>query len=221
MKDQVDALDSLGIPGNFINSSLSFAEVERRIGQAARGQYKLLYVAPERLESARFVNCIRALPVSLLAVDEAHCVSQWGHDFRPSYRSIAPFIKELPHRPVVAAFTATATPEVRQDIINMLGLMNPKSVVTGFDRENLTFSVLLRRKTKKNFFSFLKRKDQAGIIYAATRKKWTIFMEFLCKRVLRRAGTMPGPVTGSVLPARTSLFTMISGSWAQTPSAWV
>jgi ATP-dependent DNA helicase RecQ len=98
MKDQVDALDSLGIPGTFINSSLSFAEVEGRINQAARGQYKLLYVAPERLESARFVNCIRALPVSLLAVDEAHCVSQWGHDFRPSYRSIAPFIKELPHR---------------------------------------------------------------------------------------------------------------------------
>jgi ATP-dependent DNA helicase RecQ len=183
MKDQVDALDSLGIPGTFINSSLSFAEVEGRINQAARGQYKLLYVAPERLESARFVNCIRALPVSLLAVDEAHCVSQWGHDFRPSYRSIAPFIKELPHRPVVAAFTATATPEVRRDIINMLGLMNPKSVVTGFDRENLTFSVLRGENKREFLLSFLaKRKDQAGIIYAATRKEVDHIYEFLCKK---------------------------------------
>ncbi|MFX4262519.1 DNA helicase RecQ [Pelotomaculum propionicicum] len=183
MKDQVDALDSLGIPGTFINSSLSFDEVEERISRAARGQFKLLYVAPERLESDRFLACIRSLPVALLAVDEAHCVSQWGHDFRPSYRAIEPFIKEMPHRPVVSAFTATATAEVQQDIINMLGLRNPKHVVTGFNRENLSFSVFRGENKKEFLLAYLAgRKEQAGIIYAATRKEVDTIFEFLLKK---------------------------------------
>ena len=183
MKDQVDALDSLGIPGAFINSSLSYEEVEERIGRAARGQFKLLYVAPERLESARFLSRIRSLPVSLLAVDEAHCVSQWGHDFRPSYLSIGKFIGELPRRPAVAAFTATATAEVRQDIVKMLGLREPERVVTGFNRENLSFSVI-RGENKRDFLlKYLEeRKEQTGIIYAATRKEVGNLCDFLRKK---------------------------------------
>jgi len=183
MKDQVDALNSLGISGAFINSSLSFAEEEECLRQARKGRLKLLYIAPERLDSPRFLQAIRNLPVSLVAVDEAHCVSQWGHDFRPSYRLIEPFIKELPRRPVVAAFTATATAEVRQDIVTMLGLQAPKSVVTGFNRENLSFTVLRGENKREFLLSYLtQKKEQAGIIYAATRKEVDNIYAFLSKK---------------------------------------
>ena len=172
MKDQVDALNSLGIPAAFINSSLSPREVRATIQAASRGQYKLLYIAPERLESAQFRALFDSLKVSLLAVDEAHCISQWGHDFRPSYLAIAELIRELPARPVVTAFTATATEAVVQDIGQQLALIKPKVYITGFDRKNLSFTVV-RGADKRDFvLNYLTvNQEQSGIIYAATRKE--------------------------------------------------
>ncbi|MDA8234686.1 MAG: DNA helicase RecQ [Clostridia bacterium] len=183
MKDQIDALNSLGIPAAFINSSLDRRQVEERIREALKGKYKLLYLAPERLETPQFRAALKSMNISLLAIDEAHCVSQWGHDFRPSYRAIGPFIKELVKRPIVAAFTATATEEVTQDIIHLLALDNPKVYVTGFNRENLSFGVI-RNQDKKDFLlSYLSdNRDQAGIIYAATRKEVEQLHAFLCKK---------------------------------------
>lgn len=171
MKDQVDALDNIGIPATFINSSLSFNEVNKRISKAQKGQCKLLYIAPERLESEDFCELLKHLKISLLAVDEAHCVSQWGHDFRPSYRSISRLINELPIKPVIAAFTATATEEVKLDVITLLKLSNPYVLVTGFDRKNLFFSVINNENKEKFVTSYINsKKEDSGIIYAATRK---------------------------------------------------
>ncbi|MFZ5643701.1 MAG: DNA helicase RecQ [Bacillota bacterium] len=172
MKDQVDALNSLGIPAAYINSSLDSREVAERTKEAARGGYRLLYIAPERLESEAFRGYLSRLNVSLVAVDEAHCISQWGHDFRPSYLSIAGFVEGFAVRPPVAAFTATATAEVIQDIIRHLALQNPLVHVSGFDRPNLSYEVV-RGENKKNFLTaFLGRsKGLPGIIYAATRRE--------------------------------------------------
>lgn len=172
MKDQVDALNALGIPATFINSSLKQSELRSRLEDARSGRYKLLYVAPERLESEDFLQLVQTLDVSFLAVDEAHCVSQWGHDFRPSYRKIVPFIEVLPRKPVIGAFTATATVEIKGDIERFLALDSANVFVTGFNRENLSFSVL-RGENKKDFVrDYLQtRPGQSGIIYAATRKE--------------------------------------------------
>ncbi len=188
MKDQVDALNKLGIPAAFINSSLDYSEVEERFFKARRGQYKLLYVAPERLESQRFLALLRSLNVSLVAVDEAHCVSHWGHDFRPSYLSIASMLQELNSRPVVAAFTATATPEVRQDIVGLLRLSDPDVYITGFDRPNLSFAII-RGENKRDYLQryIQSHRRQAGIIYAATRKE----VDNLCT-LLQKKGISAG-----------------------------
>ncbi|MEQ8225948.1 MAG: RecQ family ATP-dependent DNA helicase, partial [Candidatus Eremiobacterota bacterium] len=142
MKNQVDALSNLGLPASFINSSLSFPEVKDRIYRAKKGLYKLLYIAPERFDNNYFRDLLKFLSISLLVVDEAHCISHWGHDFRPSYLSIGPFIGELPARPVISAFTATATENVREDIIKLLGLRDGTLYITGFNRKNLFFSVM-------------------------------------------------------------------------------
>ncbi|RXZ84650.1 DNA helicase RecQ [Paenibacillaceae bacterium] len=172
MKDQVDALNRLGVPAAFLNSSLSAAEYRDIVRNAAAGEYKLLYVAPERLDAPMFAALMEQMRIPLIAIDEAHCVSQWGHDFRPSYRQLAAWIGRLQDRPLVAAFTATATPEVAQDISDMLALRSPNVFVTGFARENLSLSVVAGVDKKKFLRDFLnERPDQSGIVYAATRKE--------------------------------------------------
>ena len=183
MKDQVDALIGQGVPAAFINSSLDPAEAEARIESIAKGDVRLVYVAPERLENGWFLSRLRRVEVAMVAVDEAHCLSQWGHDFRPSYRQIAPFINALSRRPIVGAFTATATPEVRDDIVRLLSLRRPTVHVSGFDRPNLFFSV--RRGEKKAAFieDYIKRHPgDAGIVYAATRKSVDTLYEALRKK---------------------------------------
>ena len=183
MKDQVDALVEQGIPATYINSSLSFAEADERLSAIAQGRYKLVYVAPERLDTNYFQYIIEQQTISMVAVDEAHCLSQWGHDFRPSYQQIAPFLEALPRRPLVSAFTATATPEVREDIVRLLGLKNPAVHVTGFDRPNLYFEVRRGEDKKKFIERYLKRhQGEAVIIYAATRKEVDALYHLLQKK---------------------------------------
>jgi ATP-dependent DNA helicase RecQ len=171
MKDQVDALIQVGISATFINSSLSFSEASERIREAKQGKYKLLYIAPERLESQDFIQDLSEMDIPLVAVDEAHCISQWGHDFRPSYRQIQQMLNNLQQRPNVLALTATATPKVREDICRLLSIDERNTVITGFERENLSFSVIKGQDRQKYLFTYLKKNDkEAGIIYAATRK---------------------------------------------------
>ncbi|AVQ44689.1 DNA helicase RecQ [Clostridium botulinum] len=172
MKDQVDSLKEVGIEATYINSSLNNLEIEERIFNAREGLYKLIYIAPERLESDSFVRSLNNLNIALVAVDEAHCVSQWGHDFRPSYTKISNFIRKLSRRPIVTAFTATATETVRHDILNSLELQDPKVFVTGFDRENLSFSVIKGEDKEKFIFDYLENNiGKVGIIYTSTRKE--------------------------------------------------
>lgn len=186
MKDQVDALQEYGIPATFINSSLSLKEVRSRIDKAERGEYKLLYVAPERLESEGFRNLLESLQVSFVAIDEAHCVSQWGHDFRPSYLHLGPFLKSFSQQPLIGAFTATATEEVQADIIQQLGLTQPNVFATGLDRPNLTFSTFRGENKKAFILDFAQlHADQSGIIYAGTRKEVDNLQAFLTKNGIR------------------------------------
>ncbi|MDW8800568.1 DNA helicase RecQ [Clostridium sp. A1-XYC3] len=183
MKDQVDSLNSIGIKAAFINSTLDQNEVQERILMAVSGYTKLLYVAPERLESDSFCQLLRTMPVSMVAVDESHCVSQWGHDFRTSYRAIAPLIRSLSPRPIVAAFTATATEEVKGDVIRLLELKNPNIFATGFDRQNLFFSVIRGENKKDYLLKYIEdNKKDVGIVYAATRKEVDSIHELLSNK---------------------------------------
>ena len=193
MRDQVDALNDVGLPAAFINTTQTPDEQDLVFAQALSGQIKLLYVAPERLETERFRNFAVRVPISLVAVDEAHCVSQWGQDFRTSYLGIGEFIAGLPTRPTVAAFTATATERVRRDIVSILGLHTPSITVTGFDRPNLYFDVIsMPRKDKASWVAsyIASHPDESGIVYCATRKETEALAESLNSAVaeLRAAG---------------------------------
>ena len=193
MRDQVDALNDVGLPAAFINTTQTPDEQDLVFAQALSGQIKLLYVAPERLETERFRNFAVRVPISLVAVDEAHCVSQWGQDFRSSYLGIGEFIAGLPTRPTVAAFTATATERVRRDIVSILGLYTPSITVTGFDRPNLYFDVIsMPRKDKASWVAsyIASHPDESGIVYCATRKETEALAESLNSAVteLRAAG---------------------------------
>ena len=193
MRDQVDALNDVGLPAAFINTTQTPDEQDLVFAQALSGQIKLLYVTPERLETERFRNFAVRVPISLVAVDEAHCVSQWGQDFRSSYLGIGEFIAGLPTRPTVAAFTATATERVRRDIVSILGLHAPSITVTGFDRPNLYFDVIsMPRKGKASWVAsyIASHPDESGIVYCATRKETEALAESLNSAVaeLRAAG---------------------------------
>lgn len=183
MKDQVDNINELGIGAAYINSSLTNNEIVSVMEGLKSNKYKILYVAPERLEAINFLSLISELNISQIAVDEAHCVSQWGHDFRTSYRNISRFINYLNYRPVVTAFTATATEDVRRDIVNLLGLNVPKIFISGFDRANLKLSIIKSGNRKDQLLSYIQEnKDQSGIIYAATRKEVDKIYEILLSK---------------------------------------
>ena len=171
MKDQVDSLNAMGIPATFINSTLSASEYAGAVQNILYDVYKIIYIAPERLNSSSFIDILKSINISMITVDEAHCISQWGHDFRPTYREISNVISTLKKRPIVSAFTATATDIVRDDIINLLKLQKPYVLTTGFDRSNLTFSVEYPISKRKFITDFVKKnKDISGIIYCLTRK---------------------------------------------------
>ena len=183
MQDQVKALNEAGVDAAFINSSLSEKEMHDTFKNASNGQYKIIYVAPERLMSEGFVRLAKGVEISMITVDEAHCISQWGQDFRPSYMDIAEFVNVLDKRPIISAFTATATQNVREDIICSLGLTNPYFLVTGFDRENLFFQVDKPKSKDRFILDYLDRhKGESGIIYCATRKNVDSLYTLLKKR---------------------------------------
>nr|MBQ8253714.1 DNA helicase RecQ [Lachnospiraceae bacterium] len=182
MKDQVRALNEMGVHAAYLNSSLTYNQYKLALANAMRGQYKIIYVAPERLETQEFLTFALQAPIAMVSIDEAHCVSQWGQDFRPGYLKIRAFIERLPERPVISAFTATATKEVREDVTELIGLHNPRTIVTGFNRPNLYFGVSIPKDKKITLKQYLSvRGDESGIVYCATRKGVEEVHEMLLK----------------------------------------
>ncbi len=193
MQDQVASLQRAGISACFINSSQSLEERAHALAAASAGRCKLIYIAPERLEILQFHAMLQRLKISMVAVDEAHCISQWGHDFRPSYRKIPQFLDSLPERPVISAFTATATAQVREDIIQSLHLQQPERLVTSFDRPNLYYEVRRPHDREVQLLRFMQEhKNECGIIYCLTRKKTEELAQYLCDNQLPAAAYHAG-----------------------------
>ncbi|KRL94113.1 DNA helicase RecQ [Levilactobacillus hammesii] len=193
MKDQVDALNDSGIPATFINSSVEWPDIQERLAGLHNGAYKLLYVAPERLDSAAFLQALGQLPIDLLAVDEAHCISQWGHDFRPSYLALSTAIEQLPTQPQVLALTATATEQVATDICHQLRIDPQNEVNTGFARDNLDLTVVKDQDTDRFILDYLKvNQGETGIIYASTRKEVTRLTTLLTRHHVKAAAYHAG-----------------------------
>lgn len=186
MKDQVDSLVNQEIPATYINSQCTFEEAKARFAAIRAGRVKLVYISPERLENEFFTSFMQSLPISMFIIDEAHCVSQWGHDFRPSYCAIKDWIAALPKRPVVGAFTATATEKVKEDMMNLLGLEKERIFIGGFDRPNLYFRVVRTNRKLDFALSYVQQhREDSGIIYAATRKEVDRVYEELTRRGIR------------------------------------
>ncbi|MGM0746464.1 DNA helicase RecQ [Bacillus atrophaeus] len=183
MKDQVDALEEAGIAAAYINSTQSNQDIQSRLTALKNGSYHLFYITPERLTSPEFIRILQSITVPLVAIDEAHCISQWGHDFRPSYRNIEILFRELKEKPVIMALTATATPEVHEDICKQLHIEKENTVYTGFSRDNLTFKVAKGENKDRFIEEYLNRnKLEAGIIYTATRKE----ADRICEKLKRQ-----------------------------------
>ncbi len=225
MKDQVDQLQALGLPVSFINSTLPVAEQYARLDRLAAGEFRLVYVVPERFRSGRFLEAVRAVGVKLLAVDEAHCISEWGHDFRPDYARLG-YFRRLLGNPTTIALTATATDRVRRDIVEQLALDDPKTFITGFARPNLFYEVRSPRSERQKpemLLEFLRQTPGAGIIYTSTRKRTEEVADADRRRKPNAArwSTTPGCFPISATPPRTiSCRGGAKSSWPPMPSAW-
>ncbi|MFJ5671508.1 DNA helicase RecQ [Bacillus safensis] len=206
MKDQVDALNEMGIRSSFLNSTLSAAEMKKRLKKCEDGEYQLLYITPERLQNERFFQLLDRLTIPLIAIDEAHCISEWGHDFRPSYRFIQECLNQLTKRPVIVALTATATKKVHRDICDQLGMNEEETIFTGFARENLSFQVVKGENSDRFITHYMKKnKLESGIIYTATRKEAENIYNRLKKQKVK-AGIYHGGLDDDVREEQQNLF---------------
>lgn len=223
MKDQVEALAEQGISASYVNSTVPFDESIERLRDLFRGRLKLLYMAPEKLEPTYFTDCLSKVPLSMVVIDEAHCVSQWGHDFRPSYRKIKTFIDTLPAKPVVTAFTATATSLVEEDMKRSLGLGKAAVFRTGLDRPNLSFRVIHGADRRDFILRYVQNHEkESGIIYCATRKAVDEIYEMLASRKIKAGRYHAGMEDGARRKGQEDFPSTASMSWwRQTLSAWV